>query len=992
MVHFHRNGMFVSFVVITALVFAALTPGVAFAEGEAPEVPLPPPAVAVEEPDTASIPDAVQVLAENNAVLVDSDSLVPLASQTALQILCDPDPWFYGACPGGKCTGYLTIQAALNDWGLNKGKGFIYVEGGYNQTQNLIINGSDHPEYLSLTGIVWDTKSNGLGMPVNNGYLRVYYLTKGFTVQGLKIIANIGGNGLYFLNNRGLIKLVDVDVVNNNETGDGIVIQNVGSVELLRVDSSGNKGFGARIYNCTLSGGLCPSTGSVKITNSSFNQNGQAAGLDINDSGLWIQSGGAVTLNAVTSHGNEGDGLYLGAFGPVVIKNSTFSGSMFSSTTTGGNGILMYGDSTGSIRLDNVVLYDNKRNGALLDTTNNITLKRVYVSKNDVYGIRITDGATTNPTGKNLAITDSVFSANGMNIYVIVLGAINLTNVSSTNSIDGNYLSNQYASKPTAISLKNVTVQGSLLNYGFRIYSLGNITLNGITATDSWSTNMLINNNLAGATGSVFILSSLGVNRFNYSTIGQGVEIHTNGNVSLSNVQADDNYAGVYITGGGVRSQIKLLDVSANNNKGWGVSVDTTGAITWVRGAANANGLTTASTGGANLTNTCSGGYYNIILKDVSFNGNINYPGLMINSRGSVTITNLVANDNPRGGVSITTQSSVNGKVTITRSLSYGLNTIDRNGSGSIPGLTILSKGAILINRLSASFTKAGTGAILDNCIFNGVHCNVPLLAPVTIINSVFNDNDAGGITYSGINIIASGTVKLTKISAINNGNRGTYIINNYAPPPTIVKINRPVVVANSLFNDNNGLEGLYIETDSAVSLNTITASDNGSNGVWIKNASAPVPSLVTVTGKNIFSNNANHGLYIWSIGNVTVSGSTVFNNSQIGIYVDTAGSVTMSSNTVMGNGVEGIVIFGRTKIVLKNLNVFTNGIPFNGSGLFIYGEFGTLSPKIYIYNSNLIGNGAYGININAEEPNDSYVYIFNTNLFGNLMGEKSIY
>ena len=984
-----RSSMFLSLVVIITLAAAAITPAVVFAEGDIPEAPPPEPQVVEEDPAEEDIPSAVEQLAEAGAVIVAADGgAVPLASQTALDVICDPDPWFYGACPGGKCLGYLSIQAALNSWVTLKGYGSIYVEGGYSQAEFLGFDGSLYP---TLKGIVWDT-SNGLARPVNNAKIQVFNFSAGFTIQGLKIVVtSAGGNALNIINNTGLIKLVDVDVVTNNETGDGIYIRNTGPVELLRVDSSGNKGYGATIFNCTLAGGLCPSTGYVKVTNSSFNQNGLAAGLDINDHGLWIQSGGAVTLNAVTAHGNEGDGLYLGAFGPVVIKNSTFSKSLLYDATHGGNGIRTQADSTGSILLDNVMLYDNQSNGALLQTTNNITLKRINAFGNDGMGLRVTAGFTANPTGKNFILTDSVFSTSNRNIYIEVYGSIALTNVTSFYSNERFYLSNIYASVPAGIMLKNVTVKDTRFDHALNVVSKGNIILNGITATDNAGTNTFISNDptgIPGATGSVSVLSSLGVNRFNNSTWGyKGLEIYTGKNVVLSKVQADGNGTGIFIRAYGPISNVTMTDVTTNGNYGFGVDVAVSGAITWIRGSANGNGLSTASTGGATLANNSSCVTRNVVLRDVSFNNNLNGSGLVVLSKGSVTITNLAADDNAKGGVVINNAFGLNGKVTITRSLATGFNTIERNKAGSVPGLTINSKGAVYINRLSVSFTEDGHGAYINNCQFTGVWCDVPALTPVTILNSVFNRNDAGGM-YSGLYLTASGAVTLVSVTASSNGYAGAIIDNSKAVPPAILVYNRPVRVTRGVFAGNGNSDGLYIQTDRAIALNSITAIENGRNGAWVINDATSLPSIVTVTGKNLFSDNVNHGLYVWSIGNVVVSGSSAFNNGNRGIYIDTEGTVTMSNIAAMGNTFNGVSVYGKTKILLNNLNVFTNGISSGTSGVNIYSDYGTLSAKIFIYNSTVIGNGGRGLYINTGVPWANYVFIYNTNLFGNLLGE----
>jgi len=113
---------------VFSLTAAALSLGAVQAEGDVPELPGEVEAPETEEvlPPESNVQDAVQALAESGSVLVQDCSGVPMASQTALDVLCKPDPWFYGACLGGKCP-YETITLALAGWASNPGTGFIYI-------------------------------------------------------------------------------------------------------------------------------------------------------------------------------------------------------------------------------------------------------------------------------------------------------------------------------------------------------------------------------------------------------------------------------------------------------------------------------------------------------------------------------------------------------------------------------------------------------------------------------------------------------------------------------------------------------------------------------------------------------------------------------------------------------------------------------------------------------------------------------------------------
>ncbi|MEN6523584.1 MAG: hypothetical protein ABFD14_07625, partial [Anaerolineaceae bacterium] len=117
--------------VLLALLLAAISPQIAFAEGDTPEIP-PSDGSITEPPEEEDVVDSVSSLSDANAIIVDgSGDAVPLASKSAMDVLCDPDPWFFcSACAGG-ISYNTTISGALSNWVALKGYGMIFVEGGY---------------------------------------------------------------------------------------------------------------------------------------------------------------------------------------------------------------------------------------------------------------------------------------------------------------------------------------------------------------------------------------------------------------------------------------------------------------------------------------------------------------------------------------------------------------------------------------------------------------------------------------------------------------------------------------------------------------------------------------------------------------------------------------------------------------------------------------------------------------------------------------------
>ena len=107
-----RMGLVFSVLVLVSLALGALTPGVVYAEGEVPEAP-PVEEPPLEEPGTEEAASAVEALAESGTVIVQDGATLPLASQAALDAVCEPDPWFYCTKPGALCVAARAIISLI---------------------------------------------------------------------------------------------------------------------------------------------------------------------------------------------------------------------------------------------------------------------------------------------------------------------------------------------------------------------------------------------------------------------------------------------------------------------------------------------------------------------------------------------------------------------------------------------------------------------------------------------------------------------------------------------------------------------------------------------------------------------------------------------------------------------------------------------------------------------------------------------------------------
>ena len=301
--HFHWSRV-LPLVIVLSLVMAAFSPTLVQAEGDVPEVSPPPEAPLTQPETTAETPvtAVVQALAESGAELVGEEGSIPLASQSALTILCDADPWFYGACSGGKCH-YEELNLALADWGAKRGTGMIYLEGDYNKDlliyENIFIDPS-LPGYLTLKGIMRDYGTEG-DDPIIQGTVSIQGFTAGFTLQGMTIQADTASidEALLIMDNKGLLKLVDLSVT--NVSGPGVYINHMGSVDMLRVDVSHNDLDGLSLDTCGWETWEdCAVNGTIKITDSTFSFNG----ISENSMSLYIYTRNPIIINGFSAIGN----------------------------------------------------------------------------------------------------------------------------------------------------------------------------------------------------------------------------------------------------------------------------------------------------------------------------------------------------------------------------------------------------------------------------------------------------------------------------------------------------------------------------------------------------------------------------------------------------------------------------------------------------------------------------------------------------------------
>jgi len=689
-------------------------------------------------------------------------------------------------------------------------------------------------------------------------------------------------------------------------------------------------------------------TGTVTVVNSSFE-------YTTSDNGLEIHARNAVKLENVNVSNNHFDGAFIEYAKGLSIKNSFFNNNS-DGVVNGNYGFGLkaidvgtsYGYTRGPVLLQNVYASYNNEDGIYLGNTGALTLQNASLNYNQTHGMYVDgyssgtlDGVIARYNGlaygegvhlwltSATTVTNSTFEYNDYDgLYVLTAGAVTLKGVKAYyNYNDGVDID----------TIGTVSVQGGYYstNYygGLVVDTRGSITLNGVVATqNNWSNggsaaaidldNCQWTGSACGGTGGVTITNTMGQNVIanNYYV---GLYILSRGTVSINTLNVRDNWhSGIYIDncryGGsycmGVGS-VSLTNVNLSENgidwstggthaSSYGLYVYSGGSVTLDKVTSERN-----TSYGIYLENDNSSTAKTITLKNIYAISNYAY-GVTAYARGAVSVNHINSFGNYGTGLVIGSNSSV----TISNTL--GANIVENN----YLGVDIDTSGTVSITGLSAS----------DNYVYQGLTVDASWgLGSVTITNSRFNNNDDYGLA-----VYSQGNISLTNVQA--NGNLtmlGAYLDNVYVA-------GKSVTVNKGSFS-SNGTYGLYIDASGNVTLNGINASDNHSNGLYVRNdyftTAAYNVTISSSLGVNMFNNNSiatvtYDNVYIRTAGNVTISKATANSHfiGNAGFYIYHTGNwsgkkVTFTCSTADYNWNFGYAV--------QNVGGFPVGVYLNGSG-----------------------------------------------------------
>lgn len=312
--------------------------------------------------------------------------------------------------------------------------------------------------------------------------------------------------------------------------------------------------------------------------------------------------------------------------------------------------------------------------------------------------------------------------------------------------------------------------------------------------------------------------------------------------------------------------------------------------------------------------------------------------GLDIITDGSVSLLNVLANENRQEGATI----DAGGTVSIANSGFSGTKAIV--GSDFLGyGLTVVSQSAINLDGVTAN----------DNFLWGAM---LTAAGDVTIANSIFNANTTespGFIDDTGLLVTSGGNVSIFNTQANDNRLIGA----------TVDAVG-DVSISNSSFSSNNGVTldsggnqtfhgyGLNVVTDGSIFLEGVTASDNTLFGASL-NAGVDVVVSGSTFSNQTSGDGTGRGLEILSGRHVLLQNVTLNNNQTFGADIQAGGDVLLEAVTADGNGTNGVEVQTNCGTLILTGGTYSNNDQF-GLSLINTGLNQTLAPT---FANNTAGN-----------------------------------
>jgi hypothetical protein len=199
----------------------------------------------------------------------------------------------------------------------------------------------------------------------------------------------------------------------------------------------------------------------------------------------------------------------------------------------------------------------------------------------------------------------------------------------------------------------------------------------------------------------------------------------------------------------------------------------------------------------------------------------------------------------------------------------------------------------------------------------------MPKVANITI--SGFGTFENNG--YDGLYLNSTGLVNIANLTANNNYTDGAYVETGGDLAPQSVTLSGVNRFFHNGFGSGSG-DGLQVSNDGTITISNLSAINNWVDGTYLDNISNAFFGKflgVTLTGVNSFEQNqGSYGLYIHTDGSATMSHVNADENVGDGVNVTATKNVTLLCASAFSNGNDGINLTG-TIMTLTGVHAYYN-------------------------------------------------------------------
>lgn len=603
-----------------------------------------------------------------------------------------------------------------------------------------------------------------------------------------------------------------VNNFSNNKLGSGLFAESFGSITLTNVEASRNGFMGVWVMNDQDNTLGTESTGNITLTNLTsrdFSENGFA--------GLYATSYGSITVKGVNAFNNPFYGAYLGSLPDGAGKTVSVSNSTFNDTKDG-KGLFIL--SKGPVKLSSVSANGNDLVDGVIGLWQSV-------------GEKISWNRQGQPDTWNYQESTASHTVAGWlssNDFTVALTIFDVTDAEQVtfDSADGYFWFDTEFGHEYLLEISGVEAEYRG-KYSFELYEfidngagqpqdLGKVFPNdGLGGTGIWIDNKW-------GTAGVTITNPVTSKGQLQNNSGDGLFIHSNGAVTVNNLNANDNgNMGVNITTNyydtAIPATVNLSGLETNWNGAHGVGVQTLGSIMYSTSTSGGNGYYAAYLD--NCRPDGLGGCEATVMKPVTLSklnfDNNRYGPAVVNSFGNITAGGIKSQWNGGSGLALFNDyDGSTGTVTLLGTL--GQNVFHGN---QLAGMRIYSNGSVTLSNFWVK--DNGTTYVADAYDPEAMSAGMYISAGG---NVMLSGGTVESNVRSGILINANNSVTMSKLIVMNNGW-------NWVE-----------------WNDKSGIE-IYANGVSPVSITSSLIFGNAKHAILIHDAvSAPL-----LTGTVFFGN-----------------------------------------------------------------------------------------------------------------------------------------